>query len=572
MTWNLTIEALALAAVSVFAFLIGPSRHSKRLYLRLAGAAGKHRVVAIGASTATALGMTLFLARTYQPVPVCHDEFSYLLAADTYAQGRATNPTHPMWEHFETFHVIQNPSYMSKYPPMQGLFLAAGQRTYGHPIAGVWLSVALAAGAFCWMLFGWLPSRWAALGGVLFGIHPVLFLTWGQCYYGGSVATFGACLLFGALPRIRKRPQLSGGLALAAGLVVLANSRPFEGFVISLPVALALFVWLIRADSTTKLAALWKVILPVLSILAAAGAAMAWHNQQITGNPLKLPYQVHEETYAVTPLFVFGTPQDTPTYRHREMRRFFEFDCPQQFWETQQTLDGWKQRKWNDSVEIWRLYFGRLLTVPLLALPWILKDPRMRFALLAAALVIGGSLMATWLISHYIAPILPLLLLLVLQGLRHLRTLRCDRGNFGRSLVSGLLLLYVALVGWQTYGYFRRIQQTPPVGHWAQKWAWERENIRQQLLATPGKHLIVVQYGPRHAASPAEWVYNEADIDSSRIVWARNMDGQSNGELVNYFKDRRLWLVLADEQPPRLIEHKTRKSTAGPDPKEEGSQ
>jgi hypothetical protein len=80
----------------------------------------------------------------------------------------------------------------------------------------------------------------------------------------------------------------------------------------------------------------------------------------------------------------------------------------------------------------------------------------------------------------------------------------------------------------------------------------DRAALLRRLEQQPGQHLVIVRYGVRHNVH-AEWVYNRGDIDDSKVVWAREMDPAHDQELLDYFHNRRVWLLEPDKAPNQLL-------------------
>src|SRR5258706_11473571 len=282
--------------------------------------AGFSRFARRRALSVAAVGVLAVAARVsvlpFFPVtnPGIHDEFSYLLMADTFAHGRLANPTHLMWTHFETFHVNQVPTYVSKYYPAQGIFLAIGQVVFGHPFWGVLLSSALMCAAICWMLQGWMPPAWALLGGLLAVIRLGTFSYWANSYWGGAVAALGGALVLGALPRIKEKQQVRDGVWMGIGLALLFNSRPYESLFFAAPIAIALLIWMFRNRSPQIRGRALHVALSLALILATAIAGMAFYFWKTTGQPFRPPYLVYESTYMSAPSFPWLPPKPMPPY------------------------------------------------------------------------------------------------------------------------------------------------------------------------------------------------------------------------------------------------------------------
>jgi hypothetical protein len=545
-----------LAAAAFVAPRLGSGWFS-RIERMFAGLARKKGLMVAAIGLAALLLRLAILPFKPIPLPFIPDDFSFLLSANTFALGRLTNPTPALWTHFESIHISMLPTYMSMYFPGQGLVLALGKVLFGNPWFGQLIVSALMCAAICWMLQAWLPPSWALLGGILAVLRLGLFSYWVNSYTGGGLLTaLGGALILGALPRLMKtvRPRYGLLIGIGIGIAFQVITRPYEGMLLCLPVAFVLGRWaLIGKNRPSPGVLIRRAALP-LAIVVAAAAWLGYYDYRAFGKATTLPYTLNRAQYAVAPYYVWQSQRPEPEYRHDSIRRFYH-DAELTMYHRAHSLSGFPAQVGLKVFIVLLFYGGMALFPPLFMVRRVFLDRRIRFLVVCVLVLSAGMLIEIYMIPHYVAAYTAAFYALGLQAMRHLRLWAPEHKPVGLQMVRISVSLCVVLAGVRLFNVPLHLSVPEwPASNWSGMWygpdryGTERAQIESRLESLPDKQLVLVRE-PYNRDSLDQWVYNDPDIDHSKVVWANDMSPADNRQLIEYYRDRKVWLVEMDTLP-----------------------
>jgi hypothetical protein len=479
------------------------------------------------------------------PQPGVHDEFSYLLQADMFAHGHLAMPPHPLEKFFESPYELFRPVYASKYPPGQALFLALGQRLLGSPFYGVMMGNALMLFTICLMLYAWVPAPWALAVSAMFGLVLWPGMYWTNSYWGGSVAASGGALLLLGIGIYRTRQAPLAGVVFALGVLLLFWTRPYEGGVFTLMV-LAVFA----RELLSKRRA--SVFAAALAVVAIGGAWTCYDNQAITGNPFRLPYREHVRQYDTTPAWWFLPMHPEPSYAHPRLASV-------------SGLNGLDAQHYQPGRPRWQLFgtglMASLWTVRsslgpaillMLLVPVAWRDPLYRKMAVVSGVFLLALSVENWHEEHYAAPVWAALALMIAVWAESAWNLRIHKRRVGVVLVL-LALTSPALAAFAAHSpisqTLRRTFSQSPDNRTAlldASWPYRRAALIERLSKLERRQLVIVRYPRPDWKIAEEWVYNGADIDRQRVVFAHDLGAEQDRALVDYYPDRTTLLLTFD--------------------------
>jgi hypothetical protein len=482
------------------------------------------------------------------PVTQTHDEFGYLLAADTFLHGRIANPTPFSPAHFEYFHILLKPFYAAKYPPLQGVFLALGTLLTGFPIVGVYLTSILSSLSIYWLLRYFFSPGWALTGSLLWIFAP-LNIIWCDSYWGGHVAVIGGALSTGAFFRFQKTGKITFLFVWGAGIFLLLNSRLYEGTLLTFILLLLWFFDVLRNKKIGR--EFYRAAAVFVLIISANLLFIAFYNYSITGSPWILPYSLQHSQFHRTPLFVFQAPDspkpDIPTVVRKLDERWLN-DFEERYKNPASALATTFSR-----IPIYLFWFTRspfLLAFFLAGLLFVFRKEhknQWKSVPLIFALFMIGLFLTTFTGDRFIAPIAGIFIGVITLCAKIIY----EKTKFLRLLVLSLPLI----IGGGFLCGMISVELKRAQGPTNQDIAGNRAALENFLKQQPGKHILFLETADAFPADARFYVYNRADIENAEIIWAHKLSAEENAALINHYKNRSVWLLKNVNQNAVLVKY-----------------
>lgn len=451
----------------------------------------------------------------------------------------------------------------------------------------------------------------ALVFGLRFGIFSFWMNSyWGgaPAALGGALVLGAAPRIMGYMRPARNRaiqaPRVRDALWLSAGCGLLATTRPYEGAFFLLPVIVALLLWWLQSPTLSVfLTRTLRTALPILLLGLAEIAGLAYFNYATTGSAKTFAYQLWDKQQSVVPMFLWQRLRQPPVYYALQTKQFkvvWEMNIYRQM-HSSRLLTVWylllrcskflafhirpllllplvfwpSPRKGHarDRTYIvpWLTFFTGIVVLQftgsrhqhqtqylviaflvLLCIDWLRMARTRTFGLVSAILLCGilSAVPTTFWMLNYDPQYSVALYILIAEGLRRIDAWRRRTGE-GRGIVRNLMLSCASialLLALLTVLHIHVGGEEPFYWSSYEDRLQDRARIAAWLAEQPGKQLAIVRYGPNHDVLH-EWVFNGADLENGKVLWARELRPDWEAALVRHYKDRHIWLIKPDVGP-----------------------
>ena len=482
--------------------------------------------------------------------PAYHDEYSYLLQANTLLAGRLSYESHAeMPRLFDQMHVLNEGLFVSRYPIGTGTWIAIAIR-FGDPYWGHWLAGALAAtfvfaigrelsGNGVGFLAGMLTSLAPAMGifsNLLLAHHPtVMSLTF--------FAWMFVCFQKSRLPR---HAMLAG-----CGLAFAMLCRPMTAAGIGLPFGIWFAIYACRrqqkvaSDGTSNSATTskWKNIVALSLPMFAGFAVTAAQNLAITGSATKLPWQVYTEIY--TPSHAFGFDNVERGKLSDSERVIENYDK----WAKNLTPELAVENVQNRLIASSQWSLGLVPIVAATVVFLIAKHDEQRWWGIAAAIIsLHIAHIPYWYAGimnfHYVFESVPFLLLIVARAteVQFQSWRQADRHRMPQwwlsLLAASLLITYVGMEPfWASSRLDAGIGQ---IKFPRRKYYGFQQMVEREVIERPAIVIVHPDPADRHI----DFVVNDATLDGE-VLYARHLEDVSAEQIRSVFLNRVVYEFFA---------------------------